>query len=54
MGDHMMFITSEEDFIEQMIPHHQEAVDTALWILARSKQCRAQGFGPKYCGLSNN
>jgi len=36
MGDHMMFITSDESFIEQMIPHHQEAVDTAKVILARS------------------
>ncbi len=31
---HMM-IGSEQEFLEQMIPHHQEAVDTAKQVLAR-------------------
>lgn len=32
---HMMLVTSEEDFISKMIPHHQEAVDTAKEVLER-------------------
>ena len=31
--DHMSLITSEEQFIVNMIPHHQEAVDTAKLML---------------------
>ena len=39
-SDHMgmmqqMFVTSERDFIEHMIPHHQEAIDTASEVLER-------------------
>lgn len=34
--DHgMMTVTSEKEFITEMIPHHQEAVDTAKEVLAR-------------------
>lgn len=35
--DHMkaMFVESERDFINGMIPHHQEAVDTAKEVIAR-------------------
>ncbi len=34
--DHgMMVVSSEKEFIEEMIPHHQEAVDTAKQVLAR-------------------
>ncbi|HMO78454.1 MAG TPA: DUF305 domain-containing protein [Candidatus Paceibacterota bacterium] len=35
--DHMMAMTvnSEQEFIEGMIPHHQEAIDTATEVLAR-------------------
>ena len=35
--DHMMgmMVTSERAFIEEMIPHHQEAVDTAKEVIAR-------------------
>jgi uncharacterized protein (DUF305 family) len=35
--DHMMAMTvlSEREFIEGMIPHHQEAVDTALEVIER-------------------
>jgi uncharacterized protein (DUF305 family) len=32
---HDMMVTSERDFIEQMIPHHQEAIDTAQEVLER-------------------
>ena len=39
-GGHMaqmqqMFVTSERSFIERMIPHHQEAIDTANEVLER-------------------
>lgn len=30
-----MFVTSERSFVENMIPHHQEAVDTAREVLER-------------------
>jgi uncharacterized protein (DUF305 family) len=30
-----MNVTTEEDFIREMIPHHQEAVDTSREVLAR-------------------
>jgi uncharacterized protein (DUF305 family) len=35
--DHMMamMVSSEQEFIEEMIPHHQEAVDTAKEVIAR-------------------
>lgn len=34
--DHgMMMVSSEKEFITEMIPHHQEAVDTAKQVLAR-------------------
>lgn len=35
-GGHMM-VNSEEEFIAQMIPHHQEAVDTAGLINSQTK-----------------
>ncbi|MEY2665372.1 MAG: hypothetical protein RLZZ480_477 [Candidatus Parcubacteria bacterium] len=31
----MMMVTSEKEFITEMIPHHQEAIDTAKEVLAR-------------------
>lgn len=36
MMDHgSMMVRSEREFIEEMIPHHQEAIDTAKEVLAR-------------------
>lgn len=35
MDHSMMMVTSEKEFITEMIPHHQEAVDTAKEVLAR-------------------
>ena len=36
MGNMMrMVVSSEREFIEEMIPHHQEAVDTAKEVIAR-------------------
>ena len=34
-GMGMMMVTSEKEFLTEMIPHHQEAVDTAKQVLAR-------------------
>ncbi len=34
-GMGMMMVASEKEFITEMIPHHQEAVDTAREVLAR-------------------
>lgn len=34
---HNMMINSEEEFIFEMVPHHQEAVDTAKEILAKTE-----------------
>ncbi len=34
-GMGMMMVSSEKEFITEMIPHHQEAVDTAREVLAR-------------------
>jgi len=35
MDHSMMMVTSEREFVAGMIPHHQEAVDTANEVLAR-------------------
>lgn len=35
MGHMDMAVSSEKDFIEKMIPHHQEAVDTAQQVVER-------------------
>ncbi len=37
MMDHASMVTSEEAFIVNMIPHHQEAVDTARLVLAKGE-----------------
>jgi uncharacterized protein (DUF305 family) len=34
---HHATVTSEEQFIRDMIPHHQEAVDTSKEVAARSQ-----------------
>lgn len=34
-GMGMMMVSSEKEFLTEMIPHHQEAVDTAKQVLAR-------------------
>jgi len=43
-----MFVTSERGFIEHMIPHHQEAIDTAGEVLERG------GTTPEVRELMNN
>ncbi len=37
MMDHGSMVTSEEAFVVNMIPHHQEAVDTARLVLAKGE-----------------
>lgn len=37
MMDHGSMVTSEEAFVINMIPHHQEAVDTARLVVARGE-----------------
>lgn len=39
-GAHVSEITSERSFLEHMIPHHQEAVDTARVVLERGATLR--------------
>jgi uncharacterized protein (DUF305 family) len=34
-ANHMMTVSSQKEFLEQMIPHHQEAIDTAKEVLVR-------------------
>jgi uncharacterized protein (DUF305 family) len=36
---HMMaeMVTSEQTFLEQMVPHHQEAVDSSKSLLTKTK-----------------
>lgn len=53
IGDHMghmmgMSVTNEKDFITGMIPHHQEAVDTAKEVIARG------GTTPEIKSLAEN
>jgi uncharacterized protein (DUF305 family) len=37
MGDMMHMVTSEEQFIAEMIPHHQEAIDTSRIIVTNTQ-----------------
>lgn len=37
MMDHSAMVTSEEAFVVNMIPHHQEAVDTARLVVAKGE-----------------
>ena len=37
MMDHGSMVTSEEGFVVNMIPHHQEAVDTARLVVAKGE-----------------
>jgi uncharacterized protein (DUF305 family) len=41
---HMMPVTDEHSFIIGMVPHHQEAVDTALVMLTHSHRPEMQAF----------
>jgi uncharacterized protein (DUF305 family) len=41
---HAMRVESDADFIEQMIPHHQEALDTSNWIVAHTANVQLKDF----------
>ncbi|WP_448573240.1 DUF305 domain-containing protein [Trichothermofontia sp.] len=43
-GMHGMMVNSEFDYLAQMIPHHQEAIDTAQIILTRSNRPEMKQF----------
>lgn len=43
-GGHMMMVISEQDYIAEMIPHHQEAVETATLIRNRSQRPEMRTF----------
>lgn len=43
-GGQMMMVTSEENYLAEMIPHHQEAVETAILILNRSPHPEMRAF----------
>lgn len=43
--NHGDMITSEKDFIQLMIPHHQEAVDTTTLLLQNTKNPALQTLG---------
>jgi len=42
MMDHSAMVTSEEAFVVNMIPHHQEAVDTARLVLAKGESAEVK------------
>ena len=44
MHDHHMAVDSEFDFLAGMIPHHQEAIDTAEIVLERSERPEMHDF----------
>lgn len=41
---HHMDVTSEEAFLQAMIPHHQEAVDTSAFVLTRTAHPELRAF----------
>jgi uncharacterized protein (DUF305 family) len=41
-GMHNMEVLTERDFIEEMIPHHEEAVETSKIMLARSQNAEVR------------
>ncbi len=44
MPGRMMMIASESEYLNHMIPHHQEAVETALIIATRSERPQMRAF----------
>lgn len=43
-ADHASSVTDERSFLEQMIPHHQEAVETSAYVLTRTSNADLEGF----------
>lgn len=50
----MMSLTSEFEYLSQMIPHHQEAIDTAQIILQRSDRPDMQKFAQEIIEVQSN
>lgn len=46
-GMHGMQALTEQEFIEEMIPHHQEAVDTAKQVIARGENAEVKALAEK-------
>ncbi len=42
--DHSVQVTSDEEFISQMIPHHQEAIDTSNIVIRKSTNSNIKQF----------
>ncbi len=42
--NHEMTVTSEEDFLLGMVPHHQEAVDTSAYVMTRTPDGQLAAF----------
>lgn len=43
-ASHQMQVRNEADFLQQMIPHHQEAVDTSAYLLTRTANPELRAF----------
>ncbi len=43
-ASHHMSVRSEEEFLQRMIPHHQEAVDTSAFVLTRTANRELRAF----------
>ncbi|WP_277866203.1 DUF305 domain-containing protein [Candidatus Synechococcus calcipolaris] len=51
--DMHMNVTSEAEFLREMIPHHQEAIDTAEIILARSQRPEMKAFAQEIIAVQS-
>lgn len=47
MMNHEMMVANDQQFIEMMIPHHQEAIDTSRIILAKTENTELKDFAQK-------
>lgn len=44
MGDHMSAIANEYEFLREMVPHHEEAVSSALLVIKNTKRTELKDF----------
>ncbi|MGL5831125.1 MAG: DUF305 domain-containing protein [Candidatus Altimarinota bacterium] len=47
MMNHEMMVANDQQFIEMMIPHHQEAIDSSRIILAKTENAELKDFVQK-------
>lgn len=52
-GMHDMNVSSQAEFLREMIPHHQEAIDTAEIILARSQRPEMKAFAQEIIAVQS-